>query len=100
MAEYDPINHEPEEPRSRTWEGGCLWIGIGVIFGGLALGMLFVFVSMTRVSRIDPDSKPEVTVIAAATSTPLPESETSPDGEGMEEATPTLDIVVSEVRSA
>lgn len=99
MAEYDPIIRESEEPRSRTWEGGCLWMGIGVIFGGLTLGILFVFVSMTRISRIDQEPKPEVTVIAAATSTPIKESETFPDGGGMEEATPTLDIVVSEVFS-
>jgi hypothetical protein len=61
---------DPESQQSQKWDGGCLWIGVGVILGGMALGLLFVVVSLTRVSRIEPSQEPVVTIIEAATNTP------------------------------
>jgi hypothetical protein len=68
--EYPHVKNSGIQTSSK-WDGGCLWAGVGVILGGLALGLFFVIGSLTRISRVETDAKPEVTIIAAATSTPM-----------------------------
>jgi hypothetical protein len=99
MSEKSPLMREPEEPNARSWEGGCLWSGVGVILGGVALGLVFVLVSLTRVSRIEQASDPEVTIIAPVTITPRPEPTTSDPEENVVEMTATAAFGVSEVFS-
>jgi len=99
MSENSRLLNGPEEPKVQTWEGGCLWTGIGVIFGGLALGLLFVIISLTRISRIEQVPETVITVIAPATSTALIHS-TIPEGSEIEDdTTATDDLGVSEVFS-
>ena len=89
----------PGEPNVPTWEGGCLWTGIGVILGALALGLLFVIVSLTRVSRSEQNPELVITVIVPATSTPLVHSTTSEGGEIEDDTTTKPDLGASEVYS-
>jgi hypothetical protein len=67
--EYPELTGSEQNP-SHKWDGGCLWYGIGVTLGGLALGLLFITISLTRIYRIEPSQEPELTVIVAETSTP------------------------------
>jgi hypothetical protein len=68
-AEFPESKGSEQNPPQR-WDGGCLWHGIGVILGGLAIGLLFIVISLTRAYRIEPSLEPEITVIAAETYTP------------------------------
>jgi hypothetical protein len=99
MSEDYPLMDENYEPKPWAWDGGCLWSGIGVIFGGIALGLVFVFVSLTRVSRVEQEREPEITVIAPATKTPMMDLTTSESGEEILEMTATADFGISEVFS-
>jgi hypothetical protein len=67
-AEFPELKGSDTNPPQR-WDGGCLWHGIGVILGGLALGLLFIVISLTRAYRIESSQEPEITVITAETYT-------------------------------
>ncbi|OGO15754.1 MAG: hypothetical protein A2Z14_01535 [Chloroflexi bacterium RBG_16_48_8] len=68
-VQYPEMNHSDTQ-ESHNWDGGCLWSGVGVILGGLTLGLLFMLVSLTRISRTDAVSEPEIIIILPATDTP------------------------------
>ena len=85
-VEYPQTRDAGPNP-SRNWDGGCLWQGVGVILGGLALGILFVIVSLTRSYRIETSLEPEITVLVVATRTPNILATTTPNLE--ENQTPT-----------
>jgi hypothetical protein len=68
--DYTHVKESGVQPSSK-WDGGCFWPGVGVILGVLALGLFFVIGSLTRIYRIDTDTKPEMTIIPAATNTPM-----------------------------
>lgn len=70
MSDQFPIMNESKSERTQNWEGGCLWTTIGVIVGGLALGLVFVIVSLGRISQSDDFVEPEITVIVPSTNTP------------------------------
>jgi hypothetical protein len=78
MIEEYPNLKDSEIQQSSKWDGGCIWAGVGIILGGLALGLFFVIGSLTRVSRVETDVKPEITIIAAATSTAMSVSTPTP----------------------
>lgn len=67
---------QKDKKQVQNWEGGCLWTGIGVVIGGLALGLLFLVVSLNRISWTGSVSQPDVTVIVSPTNTlkPTPSS--------------------------
>ena len=99
MSENKSLVDDLKAPDTKAWEGGCLWTGIGVFFGSLAFGLLFVIVSLTRVSRIEQNPELIITVIAPATKTPLVHTST-PEGRAIQdEITATSDHRISEVYS-
>ena len=75
--EYPHLKNSGIQPPPK-WDGGCLWASIGVILGGLGLGLFFVIGSLTRISRLETDAKPEITIIAASTSTPMADTTSTP----------------------
>jgi hypothetical protein len=72
---------------SKKWDGGCLWSGVGVIFGGLALGLFFLLSSLTRNPVSKAGSEPELTIIVSPTSTLT--QMTSASEEASQDPTPT-----------
>jgi hypothetical protein len=74
---------QKDKVQLQNWDGGCLWVGIGVILGGLALGLLFLVVSLNRISGGSNVLEPDITVIMSPTGTPtrIPSSseEAKPD---------------------
>lgn len=70
MSDQFPIMNESKSERTQNWDGGCLWTSIGVIVGAFALGLLFVIVSLGRMSQSGALMEPEITVIVPPTSTP------------------------------
>ncbi len=61
---------QKDKVQIQNWDGGCLWVGLGVILGGLALGLLFLVVSLNRISGNNNVLEPDITVIVSPTSTP------------------------------
>jgi hypothetical protein len=87
MNEYD---HEG----NHSWEGGCLYVGIGSLLGGLAIGLAFVIISLVRLSVSRDLPPPEVTILPPNTNTPtirtvIPDaavaSQTPPDPMGSDQ---------------